>query len=218
MYVIYSLLTMICAHTMVYTCILICHIYFSYLLCLYICLHAALLFGYWLIAKGWTITRDSLAMEDWRLLIIAIALFYMFSSILEVLYSTILNNTGYWILVTLLYASMYGAIFYHLQYELFKVHFHVSFLRPTMASNITGPLREKYFMFQCFLGLVASSFILEIICQVMVAKGVQYYSVLSLYEVISLIIITSIGWLFRPRELSPFFFMIPARPTDARSR
>jgi len=171
-----------------------------------------------MIAKGWTITRDNLTMEEWRMVIVSVALFYMFSSILEVLYSTILSNTGYWVLVTFLYASMYAAIFYNLQLELYKVHFHTSFLRPTMASNITGPLREKYFMYQCFLGLVAASFILEIICHVLVGTGVPYYIILSFYEIISLVIIGSIGWLFRPRELSPFFFMVPVRPSDARSR
>ena len=42
--------------------------------------------------------------------------------------------------------------------------------------------------------------------------------VLLTYELSNLLILGSIGLVFRPQEYSPFFFMVPARLSDARIR
>ena len=42
--------------------------------------------------------------------------------------------------------------------------------------------------------------------------------VLLTYELSNLLILGSIGVVFRPQEYSPFFFMVPARLNDARIR
>ena len=64
-------------------------------------------------------------------------------------------------------------------------------------------------MYQCFLGLAMISAGMEVLAHALVAEGGKIWLVLVAYETSNLLILGTLGWIFRPREHSPFFYMVP---------
>lgn len=183
-----------------------------------------------LIAKGWTITRETFQPSEWRAVIFAMALFYMCNSIILVLEANVLSAQEFWICTASLYGLMYLYIFRCIATQLYQLSEQVSLLQrgglignenhhpgrgldeveaPPPYAALVQPLRQKYFMYLLFLLLVLLSLSLEVLTHVLVATDGKLWFVLTVYEVSNLTILGTIGWIFRPREFSPFFFMVP---------
>ncbi|CAM5999352.1 unnamed protein product [Sphagnum balticum] len=165
-----------------------------------------------------SVTRQRITIDEWRSVIVFVSCFYMFSSLLVVLETTVLDDEGYWIIVGVLYGSMYLYIFQSLVTEVRKVQSHVKLLHPNMSASLTAPLREKHLMYEIFLVCTFTLFSVEVTAHAMVAEGVPYQNILFLYEISNFLLNAIIGYLFRPREYSPFFFMVPAQASDVRTR
>jgi len=167
-----------------------------------------------LIAKGWSITRDNFSANEWRGVIMSMAGFYMANSIVLVLESSVLTAQGFWAASAVLYGFMYLYILSGVIEQIQMLRFHVSNLRREMPENIAGPLRKKLCMYICFSLIVLSSIAIEILTHSLVVNDGRLWIVLLIYEVSNMIILFTIGWIFRPREHSPYFFMVPARAID----
>jgi hypothetical protein len=171
-----------------------------------------------LVAKGWSITRLRITIEDWRLVIILICFFYVAMSIILVLENNALNRNGFWIAVGIVYGIMYYFIFANVLKQLRRLSIQVSLLESTMPRPIVGPLLEKYRMYVLLLILIFIALAIEITCHSIIATSGSMWKTMCVYEVSNMLIFLTMGLIFRPREHSPFFFMIPARLDDARTR
>lgn len=171
-----------------------------------------------LVAKGWNITRYRIGVEDWRLIVVVISLFYMSLSIILVLENGVLDTVGFWIAIGVIYGIVYYILFKNVLEQLRKLNIQVSLLEPNMPPTIIGPLLEKHRMYVILLFLIFCSFSIEIACNAIIAKTATLWKTLCVYEVSNMLIFLAIGFMFRPREYSPFFFMVPARMNDARTR
>ena len=120
----------------------------------------AQMFVFILVAKGWTITRDIISTNEWRTIILAISIFYLLTSVLLVLQTTVLTLEGFWIMNFFVYGSMYGYIYSCVCYQLFRLYKQVSLLRPEMPQDITRPLKMKFAMYIAFFLLVIMSAIM----------------------------------------------------------
>lgn len=176
------------------------------------------MFGIIILAKGWTIIRQRFHSEEWRSIIISLAAFYMSSSLITLLSTTVLNESSYLVLTGILYGSLYLYIFFSLEREIQKLFTNSSYLRQYMSPVITNPMREKNFMYTILLVSVIILFSIEVISNLLVELKYQYFKVLIFYEVTSMMVYLTLGWTFRPREYSPFFFMEPTRHIDQRNR
>lgn len=173
---------------------------------------------YLLVAKGWSVTRYRITIEDWRLVIILISVFYMSMSIILVLENSVLSRDGFWVAIAVIYGLMYYYIFTNTMRQLRKLGVQVSILEATMPIAITGPLLEKHRMYIVLLLLIFASMCIEIACHCIIGENGSLAAAMFTYELSHLLIFLSIGYIFRPREYSPFFFMLPARMNDARTR
>lgn len=94
----------------------------------------------------------------------------------------------------------------------------VALLRPDMPPDLVGPLHLKYVMYQVFLLLVLVSAAMEVVAHSLLFRDRRAWVVLLAYELSNLLVLATMGFVFRPQEYSPFFFMVPARLNDVRTR
>ena len=166
-----------------------------------------------LIAKGWTITRESLNAAEWRNIIMIMSAFYMCNSILLVLESSLLTGHSVWLANGLLYGIMYLYILESVGMQLYVLKQQVAMLGPDMPIDIISPLQTKYRSYIYFTLLVLLSIIMEVVTHGLLTYG-KMWIVLLAYEGSNVLILFGVGWLFQPQEYSPFFFMVPAVMTD----
>ena len=168
-----------------------------------------------LISKGWRVTRSGFPSSEWRGIIMAMSGFYMGNSIITVLQGGVLTGRGFWIASAVLYGLMYAYIVRNTARQLRTLSRQVGMLQnrgqQALPEQLTAPLRKKFVMFVCFLVLVLASACIEVLAHALAAENGKIWLVLVAYEVSNLVILGTIGWIFRPREHSPFFFMVPAR-------
>ncbi len=109
-----------------------------------------------------------------------------------------------------MYGTMYAVLLTSAHKEMAVLASQVKSLSPAMSPLAAGPLREKYNLFRCFLGLAFCSLLLEVVCRYLYAARVgPFYVLVMVYELGSTVLVVLLGWLYRPRQFSPFFFMMP---------
>lgn len=167
-----------------------------------------------LIAKGWSITRETFHSNEWRGVILAMSFFYMCNSIIIVLQQNALTPQEFWISTAVLYGIMYLYILKSAVAQIWMLADQVSSLSRNMPANLTTPLKKKLWMYVFFLVLVLVSMLMEVYAQALIADSGKLWLVLVSYEVSNVLILGTMGWIFRPRQFSPFFFMVPARMTE----
>lgn len=172
-----------------------------------------------LVSKGWSITRETFTPNEWRTIIMSLSGFYMANSILLVLESSVLTATGFWVASAILYGVVYCYILINVTSNLRFLHKETAFLAPppVMPQEIVAPLMEKYRMYLIFLVLVFVSIGMEVFCHALLASSSSTFSILLVYEISNAIILGYLGYIFRPREYSPFFFMVSARRDSIRN-
>ena len=179
----------------------------------------ALLMGYLLIAKGWTLTRSHLKPDEIRNMLLVYAIFFLASSMIVVLQGSVeTSDTAYWILMGIFYGFVYVYILLSLIRELLTIHATTRHLKNGMAYRFRAPLQQKCFMFDTFFIFVFLSIICEIISFLLVIMTNNFSVILYFYEITVFIIVIIIGVLFRPQEYSPFFFMTYSQADDTNNR
>ena len=136
------------------------------------------------------------------LVIVSLSLFH---------FSTLDASSPSWVIYSVvMYGTMYAVLLISARREMAVLASQVKALSPTMAPVAAGPLREKCHLFRCFLGLAFCSLLLEILCRYLFAARVgPFYVLVMVYEIGSTVLVVLLGWLYRPRQYSPFFFMMP---------
>ena len=179
----------------------------------------ALLCCFFLIAKGWSITRSVVPPQEWRGILVSMSVFYMANSIILVLEATVFTVLGFWIANIIVYGFMYYLI-------VVNVITQLKFMRPQviplyqsgLPRNVVGPLKMKYRMYMFFLVIVFAEMSVEILTHSLMFTDKRIWIALTFYEISTVFMIVSIGYIFRPREYSPFFFMTPTTMADQRIR
>jgi hypothetical protein len=171
-----------------------------------------------LIAKGLSITRVTFDANEWRSIIMAMSAFYMANSILLVLQSNVLSLQAFWTANALLYGLAYCYIYSSVLIQLRTIWTYVRLLTDEMPHDIVWPMKQKYWMYIIFLSLVLVSAVIEVLAHSLAFQDSRMIVVLLCYEISNILIMGTIGFTFRPQEYSPFFFMVPSRATDDRSR
>lgn len=165
-----------------------------------------------LVSKGWRITREGLPQSEWRSIVVTVSAFYMCNSIITVLEGNALTTSGFWIASALLYATNYILILRSTHAQLRILEAQIALLPPGLPDALTEPPLRKLRMYHCFLGLTLICVGMENLAHALVAENGRILLVLVVYEVSNLLLLGTLGWIFRPREHSPFFYMVPARP------
>lgn len=116
-----------------------------------------------------------------------------------------------WIIYSVaLYGTMFIVILRAATREMACLQGQVRCLTAHMAVDAVQSLRDKHSMFLCFLVLAFCELLLEGSCRYMLAaKHVPFLALLLVYELVSTGILLGVGWSFRPRQYSPFHFMVP---------
>jgi hypothetical protein len=80
----------------------------------------------------------------------------------------------------------------------------------SMPPERTEPVKIKLRMFTEYFFAGLFCLILECICQIMFSfQQVTTLTICVIYEVCSWLMLVSVAYAFRPRELSVFFYMVP---------
>lgn len=109
-----------------------------------------------------------------------------------------------------LYGAMYCIILRSALREMAVLSAQVQCLTERMAPLAVEPLREKHVLFQRFLVLVLCELLLEGTCRYLLAAGtLPFIALLLVYELGSAAFLLLIGWSYRSRQYSPFYFMMP---------
>ncbi len=170
-----------------------------------------------LVAKGWSITKESFAPNEWRTIIMSMSGFYMANSILLVLESSVLSRTEFWMANAVLYGILYFYILYNALQNVVFLYRETSLLNSTMPQEFRDPLVAKFRMYICFLIIVFVSITMEVYCHSLLATDGRMWTTLLAYEASNIVIMFILGYIFKPAEYSPFFFMVSTRHFDART-
>jgi hypothetical protein len=84
--------------------------------------------------------------------------------------------------------------------------------------HIVGPLLMKQRMYVLFLLLVLAFMAAELLTHSLLFTENNVTVALLFFEFAEITIVSLIGFFFRPREFSPFFFMVSTSMRDRRSR
>ena len=169
-----------------------------------------------LYAKGWTLTRDKLRGDEWRMISLCLSAFYLGASIMLVIKDDF-SYRSYMTGIGLLYGLLYLVICNDLYEKCFYLIRYYRMLRENQVpEEISKPVRDKLRMFLFFVFLVCVSMVNECVAHSLVDTDKDYMTVLAYYEVSNLILFSTVLFLWRPMEYSPFFFMVPSeqRPAD----
>lgn len=124
--------------------------------------------------------------------------------------------TAYWIvMISLLYFFIFYTIVSVASHEWRRMLAICERLTDTMPAHITKQIRLKAYLHEHLMVVSLLLLALEITCQSMFALNVPVRTLLLFYEVTVAILLVYMGWLFRPRKWSPFFYLEPAATAAA---
>ena len=178
---------------------------------LHVVFETTTIFAFLLYAKGWTLTREKLRSDEWRMISLCLSAFYLGASIMLVIKDDF-SYRGYMTGIGLMYGLLYFVIINELYTKCYYLIKHYRMLKQNLVPDeITSPVRNKMYMFLFFVFLVGISIMNECIVHSLVDKDRDYMAILSYYEISNLILFGAILVLWRPVEYSPFFFMVPSQ-------
>lgn len=134
------------------------------------------------------------------------------------LQSSSLTKKQIWTANCVIYGSVYLYIFNSIYNELYILYYEVRLLTHDMPSNLTSPLKMKFFMFVFYLFLITASIIMEVIIHNLLINDESIWILITVYEISNFIIFAIIAYIFQPTEYNPFFFMKKATMDDRRAR
>lgn len=163
-----------------------------------------------IISKGWCITRVDLAFSEWREIFILSLVFFVLVTLMQVIGNSWNFTDNVWIAVIILYSCLYFFILGNTWRELDLLYAQVAKIHDDRVVNaVTVAVREKFTIFLIILVMIAAMFTAEVLCNYMFSSRNRLVFVYIVYELVSLLVILTIGYFIRPRNLSPFYFVIP---------
>lgn len=172
-------------------------------------LEASQFFLLFIMGKGWTITKPNLSTSEWFMAQL-VTLAYLFTSFSFSEITTVAPNTSWIIFTFILYAYVFVQILGLCWTEIQSLRSQIKRVTPEVPEERTISIQMKLEMYQYLMILVGAMVLLELICQILFASAtVPVLATAVVYEVFSWMILVGVAFVFRPRELSPFFYMIP---------
>jgi hypothetical protein len=151
-------------------------------------------------------------------MIMLVAVFYVVNSIIVVLQTSTLSTESFLIAVGALYGVVYLYIVNDTMINVRALYRLQKMFTPAMPPDIIKPAQARYYMYICFLILVFISIAMEFVSHALLSTGSPIWIVLLVYEVSNVMIFLVVGYIYRPQEHSPYFFMVPVRVADERMR
>lgn len=151
-------------------------------------------------------------------MILLVAIFYVVNSIIVVLQATTISNRNFLIAVGFLYGFVYVYILNDTLINVRALHRLAQMFTSAMPEEIVKPAKSRFYMYVCFLVLVFVSISMEFASHALLSSGSPVWIVLFVYEISNVMIFLVVGYIYRPQEHSPYFFMVPVRVTDERMR
>lgn len=171
------------------------------------------------LAKGWSITRHVMPPNEWRSILVLMSGFYLATSINLVLEASVYTTEGFWIANIIVYGIVYSSIVHSTIVQIKAIKVQVDPFKGTNYSReIVGPLKMKYRMYILFLLLIGAFISTEVLTHSLLFTDDRVWVALTFFEISQIILLLLIGFFFRPREFSPFFFMIQTTMNDQRVR
>lgn len=172
-----------------------------------------------LVGKGWSISRQVVPPQEWRMVLILMSTFYLATSINLVLEASVYGTQGFWIANVVVYGLVYINIVWSTidQIKLIKVQIE-PFKSAQLSREIVGPLKMKFRMYILFLVLIGAFMATEVLTHSLLFNDDRLWIAFTFFEISQIVLVAIIGFYFRPREFSPFFFMVPTTMNDQRAR
>jgi hypothetical protein len=175
--------------------------------------------AFMLLAKGWSITRQVVPAHEWRSVLILMSGFYLATSINLVLEAAVYTTQGFWIANIIVYGLVYSYICHSTVLQLRELRHQVApFKNSNLSRQIVGPMKMKYRMYVLFLLFVLSFMAAELLTHSLLFTENNVTVGLCFFEFAQIVLICMMGFFFRPREFSPFFFMVATTMNDQRVR
>lgn len=162
------------------------------------------------------VTRVTLTVTEWLFVYFSTVTYLVCSfTLVDVLASA--PSTKWITYTTIIYFILYSQILFNGWIEIQKLR------NQLIRLNIIGILQElyqsislKYSMYIILLSLFIILVIIEIICELLFIRDIPIEILALSFEITSWLIIIGISFTFRPRNYSPFFFMVPV-PSETNS-
>lgn len=171
-------------------------------------------FALLLLTRGIAVTRPSLLFSEYFCAIVSSFVFFAVSISVSAFIAQA-PSIAWIVFTTIIYVLLYVHLLSLISIQIRHLRGISSKLTGDMPADIIAPIKEKEFAFKVFFFLLIGFITIEISGQCMYA--LSYISMESLvigYEVPSWVLLFALGWYFRPRKYSPYFFMLPADSSD----
>mmetsp|Transcript_14148 Transcript_14148/g.19312 ORF Transcript_14148/g.19312 Transcript_14148/m.19312 type:complete len:430 (-) Transcript_14148:65-1354(-) len=174
------------------------------------------------LSHGWGVNTPHLRSSEWQYIHGITAAFYTVT-VIVITFRSQPCSFKWTAVIVLLYVLLFYQLLRNAWQRLKRLHSHVQMLAPGMSMLATAPLRAKYanyvrFVFGVLLLLsieaLARSLYTVSYCSATpsgsFSRGIQTVWLLVCYEVVSMTVLATLAMSFSPREVSPFYYMVPA--------
>lgn len=167
-----------------------------------------------LLTRGIAVTRPTLLFSEYFCAIVSAFVFFAVSISVSAFIAQAPSLA--WIVFTsIIYILLYSHLLSLIMIQIRSLRGISMKLTPDMPQDLLAPIYEKEFTFKVFLFLLVGFIAIEICGQCMYALSyISMESLVLAYEIPSWILMAALGWYFRPRKFSPYFFMLPADSSD----
>lgn len=175
-------------------------------------LEAGIFFLFFIMVKGWGISKQNLSFCSWFFInfITIIFLILMITIKKDILRPP---SSSWAIFTTFIYGYIYLQLilvsYSEYQYIRGQIHKVKQIAPPDFLHELNRKKNMMYQIFQC----VAMLLIVEIISQIFYSSNIKTIYVHIFYEVSSFFLILMLSFVLRPRQLSIYFFVFPSTQT-----
>lgn len=172
-------------------------------------------FWFLMLAKGWQVSRNTIAPNSMRNMIVGTTLFFFCATILI---AFTFSNIGVIVLYALTYAYIVGSTANQI-YTTERQKYHVANIvgeprglededgEEHMPSKIIRPIIFKRRLYYSYLLMVFLSMAGVVLVVCLDDEQVSLLVMITIYELLDLVSTCALLALFRPRDLSPFYFI-----------
>lgn len=160
------------------------------------------------VALGWEEVDSERSGQKVRRVTGATLLFYACASALMIGKQSNISRVKYLALIVTLYSAAYGYIAYSAHSNVRAVQKDVSLLlQHQVPDGYLRPLRYKLSSRAAFLVLVLLVIVAEAVVHAMMNSSAGFGAAIMIYELLNVLLITSVLYAYRPQEYNPFYFM-----------
>lgn len=167
-----------------------------------------------LLTRGISITRPTLVFSEYFCAIVTSFVFFAVAISVSAFIAQA-PSPGWIAFSTVVYTLLYVHLLSLIALQIRDLRGISSKIPSGIPAEIVAPIREKEFAFKVFFFLIIGFIAIEISGQCTYALSYISMEVLTIaYEIPSWLLLAALAWYLRPRNYSPYFFMLPADSSD----